>query len=89
MDHSAGGLPNWRDSEQICEDGKDKRYVNEVDLSFANDFADAERHFRLYAANVFENIHFPGCGQLYLCRMLQTVWIDLTITVKQDGSAEV
>ena len=136
----------WRQLEQICEDGKDKRYVNEVDLSFANailealarigdeveqrvlsvlsqkfenfeqnpmkwmeslmvilagllqmdaaipmilgklheddsllagnciealsrvgtdavvaviaeDFAAAERHFRLYAANVFENIH--------------------------------
>lgn len=31
----------WRQLEQICEDGKDKRYANEVDLSFANDILEA------------------------------------------------
>jgi hypothetical protein len=31
----------WRQVEQICGDGKDKRYVNEVDLSFANDILEA------------------------------------------------
>lgn len=31
----------WRRVELICEDGKDKQYANEVDLSFANDILEA------------------------------------------------
>ena len=31
----------WQQLEQICEDGKDKRIVNEVDLSFAKDMLEA------------------------------------------------
>ncbi|MCY2986403.1 MAG: hypothetical protein NTY19_00805 [Planctomycetota bacterium] len=33
----------WRQLEQICEDGKDKRYANEVDWDFAADLLDAAR----------------------------------------------
>ncbi len=31
----------WQQIEQICEDGKDKRFANEVDLSFAKDILEA------------------------------------------------
>jgi len=31
----------WRRLEQICEEGKDKQYANEVDLSFARDILEA------------------------------------------------
>jgi hypothetical protein len=35
----------WQRLEQICEDGKDKRYANEVDLGFAEDLLEALARF--------------------------------------------